>query len=598
MFRRYISVVVSVVMLLLSLLYINVYASPAIEDVTVDFGSVIAPVTYIGSGFLQVDYKNLKDDKLVTDLKPQRVRQGWAGEGAFNQYDKIASLGIPSQIIVLSDHRVKDLSWADSAAYNTKKALDEGKKFIYDIFNEPDHNTQFFEGTDYYTQWDLCYNAIRAVDSNAVISGPGYMNYNKSQIQDFLNHCKSSNTVPNIVTWHFGTMSKMSDYLKEIKDYANSIGIGSLISEYAIDENIWSDIWYNESAGYIVQLFANAERARIHTIHSSWYGDGGPNLGGILRLPSQSKTSQWWAYKTYADMSGDIVKTTQSNNYDAVASRDPNLQKAIVLLGSKGDVGGKSANVVMNNIPSYMVNNGYVHVKIESILYSDAECKGLTLVSEADYPVSKNSVSITKSVAARDALVLTVTKGTTKRSTPTPIPTPKPIAGKAFIESDGMVVMEAENYTSTTSRSSHKWEANKTYKGYSGTGSMYAGPDNGKSTKTNIETTSPEMVYKVNFSTTGTYYAWARLYSKDKQSDSIHLGLDGVFKGTWRPASLNSYIWENNVADVRLTLKVTKAGIHYINVYMGEDGCRIDKIILTKDQKYKPSGTGPAKSPK
>jgi hypothetical protein len=45
-------------------------------------------------------------------------------------------------------------------------------------------------------------------------------------------------------------------------------------------------------------------------------------------------------------------------------------------------------------------------------------------------------------------------------------------------------------------------------------------------------------------------------------------------------------------------LEINSAGAHTINVWMREDGFRLDRIVLTTDSKYKPSGNGPAESPR
>ena len=46
----------------------------------------------------------------------------------------------------------------------------------------------------------------------------------------------------------------------------------------------------------------------------------------------------------------------------------------------------------------------------------------------------------------------------------------------------------------------------------------------------------------------------------------------------------------------RATFGVTKTGVNTLNIWMREDGMRIDKIVLTTNPKYKPTGNGPAES--
>jgi hypothetical protein len=45
------------------------------------------------------------------------------------------------------------------------------------------------------------------------------------------------------------------------------------------------------------------------------------------------------------------------------------------------------------------------------------------------------------------------------------------------------------------------------------------------------------------------------------------------------------------------TINVTSSGVHTISVWMREDGFRFDKLLLTTDSNYTPTGIGPGESP-
>jgi len=47
---------------------------------------------------------------------------------------------------------------------------------------------------------------------------------------------------------------------------------------------------------------------------------------------------------------------------------------------------------------------------------------------------------------------------------------------------------------------------------------------------------------------------------------------------------------------VRAVVNIPTTGEHTINIYGREDGVRVDKIVLTKDIDYTPTGDGPAES--
>lgn len=178
--------------------------------------------------------------------------------------------------------------------------------------------------------------------------------------------------------------------------------------------------------------------------------------------------------------------------------------------------------------------------------------------------------------------------------------TPPPAA---FQESAGQVVMEAEHFDGTTARSAHDWTLETAKTGFRGTGYMRALPNNGTSINTGYTTTSPELVFNVNFTTTGTYYVWVRGAADSGTDDSCHAGLDGT-----GPASADrisgltttSWVWKRDTMDaVPATLVIATPGLHTIHLWMREDGLRVDRLLLRKSSSSTaPSGTGPAESPR
>jgi unsaturated chondroitin disaccharide hydrolase len=183
---------------------------------------------------------------------------------------------------------------------------------------------------------------------------------------------------------------------------------------------------------------------------------------------------------------------------------------------------------------------------------------------------------------------------------PTPTPTPQPTG--VFQEQNGLLVMEAENYTGIVNRSNQSWVKRTDIAGYVGSGFMRPEPDNNVTIDTSYTTKSPEMSYKVQITKTGKYYIWLRGYAQNSDSNTVHLGLDGqAFASSDKVAtgSYGSWLWLSGSLDSGVTfLEINSAGAHTINVWMREDGFRLDRIVLTTDSKYKPSGNGPAESPR
>jgi hypothetical protein len=180
--------------------------------------------------------------------------------------------------------------------------------------------------------------------------------------------------------------------------------------------------------------------------------------------------------------------------------------------------------------------------------------------------------------------------------TNTPAPTNTPTGGSgAFQESGGMVVMEAENYHTNVggsgSYSSYDWDEQTSTSGYSGDGYMQALPNNGVNSQDSTD--APVMEYEVDFSSSGTYTVWVRRVGTSGSDDSCKTSVDGGGVYQWHYGQSSGWEWSKSPQTYSIS-----SGSHTVNVWMREDGARVDKIVLTTDSGYTPSGTGPAESPR
>ena len=163
-----------------------------------------------------------------------------------------------------------------------------------------------------------------------------------------------------------------------------------------------------------------------------------------------------------------------------------------------------------------------------------------------------------------------------------------------------MVVMESEHYDSKIARGGQDWKIQNSVTIFSGAGYMTAGPNSGVLVTSGYKTTSPELIYKVNFKKTGTYYLWLRGRGPSTYDDSIHAGLDGAALTTADKihSFTPSWKWSRATMDgPAASLSITSAGIHTIHLWMREDGFEVDKILLTTStSSTAPAVTGPAES--
>jgi hypothetical protein len=174
----------------------------------------------------------------------------------------------------------------------------------------------------------------------------------------------------------------------------------------------------------------------------------------------------------------------------------------------------------------------------------------------------------------------------------------------------GFVVMEAENFFANVPQGAHTWEFAQTPADYSGEGSMYALPEAGTTTgMPGALSTSPRLDFRINFSQTGTHYIWVR--GSDGGGDSIHVGfndedptgtnLDNIDEPSCcgnRATGGVSWVWINRTgaAGTEATIEVLTAGEHTLHVWMREDGMIVDKVIVTTDPTFVPTGQGPPES--
>jgi lysophospholipase L1-like esterase len=158
---------------------------------------------------------------------------------------------------------------------------------------------------------------------------------------------------------------------------------------------------------------------------------------------------------------------------------------------------------------------------------------------------------------------------------------------------DGVVSVEAENAHVNTAQGSHSWVPVNSGT-YSGTAALQALPNNGTNLNTGYVTNSPRLDYRVNFVHTGTHYVWVRGVGAASTDDSLHVGLDGAAVTTAdRITGLGPAVgWTQETMDgVVATIEVATPGEHTLNVWMREDGTVVDKVVLSVNPAYQPSGT-------
>ncbi len=169
-----------------------------------------------------------------------------------------------------------------------------------------------------------------------------------------------------------------------------------------------------------------------------------------------------------------------------------------------------------------------------------------------------------------------------------------------------LVVIEAEHYDSSNagsgSAAGSSW-VQLTGAGSTGDGYMQALPDAGLNINApNVESDSPHLSYQINFSTTVPnviYYLWVKGDAVDPLANCLHYGLDGVsisFDNDSSPQldQGSVFSWASYTrGGSRPFITIPSAGIHTLDIWMREDGAKIDRLLLTTDVNYDPTGQAP-----
>jgi len=175
-------------------------------------------------------------------------------------------------------------------------------------------------------------------------------------------------------------------------------------------------------------------------------------------------------------------------------------------------------------------------------------------------------------------------------------------------EENGLVCMEAENFSEYIEPGEGHWDLVSEPVNYSGTGAMQALPAGFNDYKdlATGQMSAPILQYGVNFVKAELVYVWVRSSHVDGFDDSAWIGLEGTIVGTVpigytnaEQVYANEWYWINHWMgdDVNpASMDIPFTGVSLFEVYMREPSFRIDKIVLTTNVNYVPEGVGPAET--
>ena len=194
-------------------------------------------------------------------------------------------------------------------------------KLVYCIFNECDNaiwfgnyidgNVHFDEvgKANFYEAWEMTYDFVKSIDPDAKIGGPGYYDYETTKIEGFMTYCAENDCVPEIMIYHELAWWSIPDWHKHVEDYRrieNQLGVDALpiiVTEYGTMEDCGNPA---TMLHYIIAM----EKSGVYGNMAFWRLAN--NLNDTA-ADDNSPNSNWWLYRKYAEMEGQLLEVTSKS---------------------------------------------------------------------------------------------------------------------------------------------------------------------------------------------------------------------------------------------------------------------------------------------
>ncbi len=278
-----------------------------------------------------------------------------------------------------------------------------GVRVRYDIWNEPDGTGFWPRGVNsaqYFQMWNTAVQEIRRLDPAAVIVGPSYSGYNHGWLDTWLARTKADGTLPGVLNWHFGN-DPLADS-NDAKAIMAARGVGPL--PMTIDEYLFSQQQQpGYLAWYLARLAPSDVSAAAHAIWSDCCTAG--TLDSVLS--NGQPTGQWWVYRAYAQLTGNLVGTAGGTGVAVTAAVDQSAGRAVALLGNQTGQTG-TTSVAFSGIPSWLAPGGRARVTVQRIP-DQSPLAAPIIVSSGEVTVTGGALTVPVTmVAGTDAYTVTL----------------------------------------------------------------------------------------------------------------------------------------------------------------------------------------------
>ena len=342
---------------------------------------------------------------------------------------------------------------------------------------------------------------------------------------------------------------------------------------------------------------------------SQWYSNGVPVLGATALSYTTGPLNRTANGAQYFVIVSNVYNSVTSTVATVTVIADttaPTILSAVSVCRSNVYVlfSETISATTANNPANYTINNGVV-VTSASLSSVDGRLVVLTTTPE---------------INPNDATSVLTVNGVTDTS-PFPNPTVNataPISSKAPVNASGannLIVFEAEDYDlnrspasgyAAPSSANNSWTFALSLPGYVGSGYMDATPNIGTFTGNTPDgfTNTSRLDYCLNIPVAGRYYFWARgSTANDGGNNSFHFGVDGVTPdeftrrvgnrvSNWGgdAGNVNAFGWTRDVNGTGggsfARVDIATPGEHTLNIWMREDGVKLDRFLMTTDAAF------------
>ncbi len=271
------------------------------------------------------------DEQNITEMKKS---------GKYDWKEYITSVFFP--MIEKTVEEIKDSYYHDRIVYCLYNECDNGVWFGPWVTGDDGNGWNDFgdEGRqNFYEAWKMTYDYVRSLDPNALIGGPGYMDYNLEKSDGFLKYTSENNCVPDVMIYHelgeysiYHWQAHVNEFRATEEKYGISADTPIIITEYGKMEDNGNP---NTMAKYITQI----ETSKVYADQAYWLLAN--NLCSTA-ADYNTPNSAWWVYRWYSEMDGQTMNITMHDLFHsdlgkAIKEKRELRYKQFLAIGSLSD---------------------------------------------------------------------------------------------------------------------------------------------------------------------------------------------------------------------------------------------------------------------